>query len=62
MNTSIQQGYIMIKINSKDIYKDFSTKILSSTILFNIDNFLSTKSSLEWFLKDHVTLKTGVME
>ncbi len=31
---------------------------------FNNDNktcFLSTKSALEWFLKDHVTLKTGVM-
>ncbi len=30
---------------------------------FNIENnkecFLSTKSELEWFLKDHVTLKTA---
>ncbi len=31
---------------------------------FNIDNkkyFLSSKSALDRFLKDHVTLKTGVM-
>ncbi len=38
-----------------------SSKILSCTTLFNMDNnqkyFLSSKS--EWFLKDHVTLKTG---
>jgi len=32
-----------------------STKILSSTTVFNIDIFFSTKA--EWFLKDHVTLK-----
>ncbi len=30
--------------------------------LLNIDNAKkSTKSAYEWFLKDHVTLKTGVM-
>jgi len=38
-------------------------KILSSTTVFNIDNkkkcFLSSKSAYQ--LKDHVTLKTGVM-
>jgi len=36
---------------------------LKNTV-FNIDDnkaFLSTKSALELFLKDHVTLKTGVM-
>ncbi len=39
------------------------TKICSSTIVFNIDNNQKCFSSsiLEWFLKDHVTLKTGVM-
>jgi len=37
-----------------------STKILSSTTVLNIDNnklFMST-NSVEWFLKDHVILKT----
>ncbi len=44
-----------------------STKILSSTTVFNIDNNNKKKvleqqiSILEWFLKDHVTLKTGVI-
>ncbi len=42
-----------------------STKILSSMNAFDINNkkcFLSTKLIiLEWFLKDHLTLKTGVM-
>ncbi len=40
-----------------------SRKILSSTTVFSIDNykcFLSSKS-VYWFLKDHVTLETGVM-
>ncbi len=37
--------------------KMFSTEILSSTTIFNIDD---NNISL-WFLKDHVTLKTGVM-
>ncbi len=39
-----------------------SRKILSSTTVFSIDNykcFLSSKS-VYWFLKDHVTLETGV--
>jgi len=36
------------------------TKILNSSTIFNIDN-LQKISILEWFLKDHVTLKTGVM-
>ncbi len=43
----------------------FFMKILNSTAVFNIDDgkklFLRTKSPLEWFLKDHVTLKTKVM-
>ncbi len=36
--------------------------VLSSTIVFNIDNkcFVSSKSS-SWFLKDHGTLKTEAM-
>ncbi len=41
-----------------------STKILSSTTVFNIDSkmFLEQQTSiLEQFVKDHVTLKTGVM-
>ncbi len=38
----------------------FPQKLLSSTIVFSIDNnnkcFLSSKSAyLEWFLKDHMT-------
>ncbi len=41
----------------------YFTNILNSATVFNIDNnkkcLLSTKS--ECFLKDHVTLKTGVM-
>ncbi len=41
-------------------------KYISSTAAFNIDNnkkmYLEQLISiLEWFLKDHVTLKTGVM-
>ncbi len=40
-----------------------STKILSTTTVFNIDNnkkcFLSSKSAY-YILKDHVTRKTGV--
>ncbi len=41
-------------------------KILSSTIVFNIDNNKKKNlehqiSILEWFLKYHVTPKTGVM-
>ncbi len=35
------------------------TKILSSTTVFNIDK--QQISISEWFLKDHETLKTGVM-
>ncbi len=42
-----------------------STNILSSITYFNIDNnnvFIEQQISiLEWFLIDHVTLKTGVM-
>ncbi len=41
------------------------TKILSSTTVFNIDNnknvFELQISILEWFPKDHVTLKTEVI-
>ncbi len=38
-----------------------STKILNSRTVFTIEKkcFLSTKSA--WFLKDHLTMKTGVM-
>ncbi len=35
-----------------------STKILGSTTDFNMDHQISI---LKWFMKDHVTLKTGVM-
>ncbi len=42
-----------------------SKKIWSSITVLNIENnifFLEQQISiLEWFLKDHVTLKTGVM-
>jgi len=43
-----------------------STKIWSSTTVFNIDNnknifFEHQISILEWFLKDYVTLTTGVI-
>ncbi len=34
-----------------------SRKILSHTTVFNIDSFLSTISILQWYLKDHVTLR-----
>ncbi len=53
---SINQRFQKIKYH-------VSTKIASKTIVFNIDNnkkcFLS--SILEWFLKDHVTLKTNLL-
>ncbi len=39
----------------------FFIKILSSTTVFNIDLFEQQIKILEWFLKDHVTLKTRVM-
>ncbi len=50
----------------KESWKTVSTKILYSIILFNIDDnkkcFLSATLVLsELFLKDHVTLTTGVM-
>jgi len=50
----------------KNMYIIVSTKILSSTTVFNIDTnqkcFLSSKFIiLEGFLKDRVTLKIGVM-
>ncbi len=76
-NTFIQLGGRLIKSNSKDdlfqinavllnfIFIKESSKILSSTTVFNINNnykyLLITKSALEGFLKNHVTLKTGVM-
>ncbi len=42
----------------KNLYHGFHTKILFSTTVFNIDN---NNKCLEWYLKDHVTLKTEVM-
>jgi len=42
----------------KYVYITVSTKILSSTTVFNIDK---TNVPLECFPKDHVTLKIGVM-
>ncbi len=36
-------------------------KILSSTTDFNIDMNIKLFLSTKWLLKDHVTLKTGVM-
>ncbi len=48
----------MFPQNKKNVIVNVSKNV------FNIDNnkkcFLSTKSA-EWFLKDHVALKTGVM-
>ncbi len=47
-------------VPEKNMYQS-STQILSSTSVFIFDNcqkcFLSSKSTLEWVLKDHVTLK-----
>ncbi len=68
----IQQGCILTvnhQCHSKDIYNVKNTSILkkiyiyiSSTTIFNIDtNKKCFFSILEGFLKDHVTLKTGVM-
>jgi len=38
------------------------TKILNQTVFNIVEMFLRQQISiLEWFLKDHVTLKTGVM-
>ncbi len=64
-----QQGQIkLIKSGSKKITKDFYFKCIMvsknyAAAVFNTDStkkhFLSSK--LAWFLKDHVTLKTGVM-
>jgi len=44
------------------LIKEFWEKQHTVTV-YNIDKkyFLSSKSALEWFLKDHVTLKAGVM-
>ncbi len=39
----------------------FHKNITFFNIAINNKCFLSSKSILEWFLKDHVTLKTGVM-
>jgi len=39
-----------------------STKKWSSTTVFNFDKNKKHFLPLEWFLKDHVTLKTGVMK
>ncbi len=54
--------WLLIKESLKK-YCSFHKKILSSTNVFSIDNnensFLG--SILEWFLRDHMTLKTGVM-
>ncbi len=56
--------YLSNDLESKSI--TILAKILRSTTIFNIDDdnnkkcFLGTKS-FQWFLKDHVTLKIGVM-
>jgi len=62
-NTVIEQRCIkLINLFSNG----FPQKLLSSTTVFNIDNneerfFKQQISILEWFLKDHVTLKARVM-
>ncbi len=53
-------------IDKQNISENVSTKMLSRTTVFSIDNnnkclFEQKISMLEWFLKDYVTLKTGVM-
>ncbi len=48
------------KNTEKSIVVSTKKKNLSSTAVFNIDNKHQI-SILEWFLKHHVTLKTGVM-
>ncbi len=58
-------AFLQTFYSSKNHEKCFavSTKLLSKTTVFNIDNFFLEHqiSILEWFLKDHVTLKTEVM-
>ncbi len=54
----------------RKMYHGFHKNILSSTTVFNTDNnkkclfslfYVYQISILEWFLKDHVTLRNGVM-
>ncbi len=75
-NTFIQQGWIkLIRCNHRDLYLLLQKKkkiinvllnflFIKYSVLFNIDkknNFLKHQIwILEWFLKDHVTLKNGV--
>ncbi len=66
----LQTIYISNKCSSFKLYIHqrgkkcimISTKILNSTTVFNSDKKTEKLLEwLEWFLKDHVTLKTGVM-
>ncbi len=60
-NTCCFLNFLFINDHEKNV--SVSTKRFSSSDVFNTDNkkcVLSTKS-LEWFLKDHVTLMTEVM-
>ncbi len=66
MYTFIQQGCIkLFKSDSKDIYvrKDLNQKnaVFNKTKLLKLFLLSTNSSILEWFLKDHVTLKTRVM-
>ncbi len=60
--TDVTNSFISFELSiHQRISITVSTKILSSSAVHNNNKkcFLSTKSV--WFLKDHVTLKTGVM-
>ncbi len=63
MNVTI---FIMLHIFVRDVYGIFYSSNNLQTTVFNIDNnkkmcLEQQISILEWVLKDHVTLKTGVM-
>ncbi len=53
--------WTFLSSNNPKINIKVSTKISSSTTIFNTDKhqILDNKSISEWFLKDHVTLKTS---
>ncbi len=54
------------KKEKKGIILSTKTQLFSTIFIYIFNNnnktcLLSIKSALEWFLKEHVTLKTGVM-
>jgi len=57
-------SFLIVKVSWKKIERGLH-KNINSTTVFTFDNMAtsnkSSKSALEWFLKDYVTIKTEVM-